>query len=149
MHIRYIPAGQMLVLALLIFLIGVVITAVMAKKTDVSSKVRKIVFWGSVIIGAIVVLTVGMNGFLIFRVPYTWNLYPWKTAAIVESVIVFLSNWGIIAVIFALFAVLILLSERVLEYVIKFAFDKLPKMASKISKWYRNLVKWKEKKCNI
>lgn len=43
MHIRCIPIGQMIVLALLISLVGIVITAVM-KKADVSSKIRRIVF---------------------------------------------------------------------------------------------------------
>lgn len=45
MRIKTIPIGQMLVLALLIFLVGIVITAVM-KKTNMSSKIRRIVFWG-------------------------------------------------------------------------------------------------------
>lgn len=136
MHIRCIPIGQMIVLALLIFLVGIVITAVM-KKADVSSKIRRIVFWGSAIIGVVVALAVRINGFFIFRVPYTWSLYPWKVATIIESVIVFLSGWVIIAVIVALFAGIILLCERVIGY----GFGKLPKMMSKISKWYHNLVK--------
>lgn len=140
MHIRCIPIGQMIVLALLIFLVGIVITADM-KKADVSSKIRRIVFWGSAIIGVVVALAVRINGFFIFRVPYTWSLYPWKVATIIESVIVFLSGWVIIAVIVALFAGIILLCERVIEYVIGYGFDKLPKMMSKISKWYHNLVK--------
>lgn len=140
MHIRCIPIGQMIVLALLIFLVGIVITAVM-KKADVSSKIRRIVFWGSAIIGVVVALAVRINGFFIFRMPYTWSLYPWEVATIIESVIVFLSGWVIIAVIGALFAGIILLCERVIEYVIRYAFDKLPKMTSKISKWYHNLVK--------
>lgn len=140
MHIRCIPIGQMIVLALLISLVGIVITAVM-KKADVSSKIRRIVFWDSAIIGVVVALAVRINGFFIFRVPYTWSLYPWKVATIIESVIVFLSGWVIIAVIVALFAGIILLCERVIEYVIRYGFDKLPKMMSKISKWYHNLVK--------
>lgn len=102
MHIRCIPIGQMIVLALLIFLVGIVITAVM-KKADVSSKIRRIVFWGSAIIGVVVALAVRINGFFIFRMPYTWSLYPWEVATIIESVIVFLSGWVIIAVIGALF----------------------------------------------
>lgn len=140
MRIKTIPIGQMLVLALLIFLVGIVITAVM-KKANMSSKIRRIVFWGSVIVGVVVALAGRINGLFIHQVPYTWSLYPWKVATIIESVIVFLSSWVIIAVIVALFAAPILLCERVIEYVIGYGFDKLPKMASKISKWYHNLVK--------
>lgn len=140
MHINEIPIGQILMLALLIILIGIGATATL-KKAGASSKARKIVFWGSAIVGAIVALAGGINGLFIHRVPYTWSLYPWKVATIIESVIVFLSGWVSIAVIMAPFALLLLLCERVIEYVIGYGFDKLPKMASKISGWYRNLTK--------
>ena len=91
MHINEILIGQILMLALLIMLIGIGITAIM-KKADASSKARKIVFWGSAIVGVVVVLAAGINGFFIFRVPYTWSLYPWKVATIIKSIIVFLSG---------------------------------------------------------
>lgn len=140
MGIKMIPLGQMLVLGLLIFIAGIGATLLL-KRQGASSKARKIVFWGSAIVGAIVALAGEINGFFIFRVPYTWSLYPWKVATIIESVIVFLSGWVSIAVIGVLFALFILFCERVIEYVIGYGFDKLPKMTSKISKWYRSLTK--------
>lgn len=140
MGIKIIPLGQMLALGLLIFIAGIGITAIM-KKADASSKARKIVFWGSAIVGAVVALAVGINGFFIFRVPYTWSLYPWEVATIIKSIIVFLSGWVTIAVIIALFAVFFLFCACAIEYVIVCGFDKLPKMTSKISGWYRNLMK--------
>lgn len=134
MHIKEVPLGQILMMALLIFLVGIVITAVM-KKADVSSKARKRVFWGSIIAGVVVALigVLGINGLFSSRKSYTWNLYPWQIVTILKLAINALSELGCMAVM----AVVCIALTRPITY----AIDKLPTMASKVSKWYNNLVK--------
>lgn len=63
MGIKVIPIWQVLMLALLIMLTGIGITAIM-KKADASSKVRKQMFWSSVTVGMITSLigVLGING---------------------------------------------------------------------------------------
>lgn len=71
MHIKVVPIGQILMLALLIMLIGIGITAVL-KKAGASSKARKRVFWGSIIVGVVVAL-IGVLG--IYEPFGNWRSY--------------------------------------------------------------------------
>lgn len=134
MHVKVIPIGQILVLALLIMLIGIGITAMM-KKADASSKARKRVFWSSIIVGVVVALigVLGINGLFSSRESYTWGLYPWQIVTILKLAIIALAELGCMAVM----AVVCIALTRPITY----AIDKLPTMASKISKWYNNLTK--------
>lgn len=134
MHIKEVPIGQILVLALLIMLIGIGIIAMM-KKANASSKVRKRMFWGSIIAGVAVALigVLGINGLFSSRKSYTWNLYPWQIVTILKLAIIALAELGCMAVM----AVVCIALTRPINY----AIDKLPTMASKVSKWYHNLVK--------
>lgn len=134
MHIKEVPIGQILVLALLIMLIGIGITAMM-KKADASSKARKRVFWSSIIAGVVVALigVLGINGLFSSRKSYTWNLYPWQIVTILKLAIIALTELECMAVM----AVVCIALTRPITY----AIDKLPTMASKISEWYHNLVK--------
>lgn len=134
MRVKVIPIGQILMLALLIMLIGIGITAVL-KKAGASSKARKRMFWGSIIAGVVVALigVLGINGLFSSRKSYTWNLYPWQIVTILKLAIIALAELGCMAV---MGAVCIALTRP-----ITYAIDKLPTMASKVSKWYRNLVK--------
>lgn len=79
MHVKVIPIGQGLMMALLIMIIGIGITAIL-KKTGASSKVRKLMFWSSVIAGLIIVLLLVILRINIneYKIPYTWSLYPWN-----------------------------------------------------------------------
>lgn len=134
MHIKVVPIGQILVLALLIMLIGIGITEIM-KKAGTSSKARKRMFWGSIIAGVVVALigVLGINGLFSHRMPYTWNLYPWQIVTILKLAIIALAELGCMAVM----GVVCIALTRPITY----AIDKLPTMASKVSKWYHNLVK--------
>lgn len=134
MHIKEVPIGQILILALLVMLIGVGTTAMM-KKVDASSKARKRMFWGSIIIGVVVALTgvLGIDGLFSHRMPYTWSLYPWQIVTILKLAIIALAELGCMAVM----AVVCIALTRPITY----AIDKLPTMASKVSKWYHNLTK--------
>ena len=134
MHIKEVPIGQILVLALLIMLIGIGITAMM-KKADASSKARKRVFWSSIIAGVVVALigVLGINGLFSSRKSYTWNLYPWQIVTILKLAIIALAELGCMAVM----TVVCIALTRPITY----AIDKLPTMASKVSKWYHNLTK--------
>ena len=135
MQIKEVPIGQILVLALLIMLIGIGITA-MLKKVDASSKARKKVFWGSIIAGVVVALigVLGINGLFSSRKSYTWSLYPWQTTVIAKLVNFFLEELGYMAVTVVMAVVIWIILARLVIY----AWDKLP---PKISKWYHNLVK--------
>lgn len=134
MRVKVIPIGQILMLALLIMLIGIGITAVL-KKAGASSKARKRMFWGSIIAGVVVALigVLGINGLFSSRKSYTWNLYPWQIVTILKLAIIALAELGCMAVM----GVVCIALTRPITY----AIDKLPTMASKVSKWYRNLVK--------
>lgn len=132
MHIKVVPIGQILMLALLIMLIGIGITAVM-KKVNASSKARKRVFWGSIIAGLIIVLLLVILRINEYKIPYTWSLYPWQIVTILKLAIIALAELECMAVM----AVVCIALTRPITY----AIDKLPTMASKISKWYHNLVK--------
>ena len=134
MHIKVVPIGQILMLALLIMLIGTGITTMM-KKAGASSKARKRMFWSSIIVGVVVALigVLGINVLFSHRMPYTWNLYPWQIVTILKLAIIALAEIGCMAV---MAGVCIALTRP-----ITYAIDKLPTMASKVSKWYHNLVK--------
>lgn len=139
MHIKEVPIGQGWILALLVMLIGVGITA-MIKKMNASSRTRKIVFWSSAIISLIIFLScpfgsIAMSG---WSVPGTWSLYPWEIETITKLVLGLL---GIIGSVVGFLAIAVVGSwavAMVLGCLVIYALDKLP---SKISKWYHNLVK--------
>lgn len=135
MHVKVIPIGQILMLALLIMLIGIGITAVL-KKVGASSKARKRMFWGSIIVGVVVALigVLGINGLFSSRKSYTWGLYPWLITTIIKLVIFFLEEIGCVAVMVVVMLVVWIIFIRLVTY----AWDKLPQ---KVSKWYHNLVK--------
>lgn len=134
MGIKVIPIGQVLMLALLIMLTGIGITAMM-KKANASSKARKRMFWGSVIISFIFLLcpfgSIAMSG---WSVPGTWSLYPWKIETItklvqglleiIESVVGFLA----VAVV-GFGTVTMVIGMLVIELFVR------------IPEWYHNLVK--------
>lgn len=135
MHIKEVPIGQILMLALLIMLIGIGITAMM-KKMGASSKARKRVFWSSIIAGVVVALigVLGINGLFSSRKPYIWSLYPWLITTIIKLVIFFLEEIGCTAVMVAVMVVVWIILSRLVIY----AWDKLPQ---KVSEWYNNLTK--------
>lgn len=137
MHIKEVPIGQILMLALLIMLIGIGITAMM-KKMGASSKARKRVFWSSIMAGVVVALigVLGINGLFSSRKPYTWSLYPWLITTIIKLVIFFLEEIGYTVVMAAVMAVVWIILSRLVIY----AWDKL-KLPSRISEWYNNLTK--------
>lgn len=139
MQIKEIPLGQILVLASLIMLIGIGITAMM-KKMNASSKARKRVFWGLIIAGVVVALigVLGINGLFSSRKPYTWSLYPWQTTVIAKLVIFFLEEIGYTAVMAAVMVVVTVVVWIIPGRLVIYALDKLP---PKVSKWYNNLVK--------
>lgn len=133
MRVKVVPIGQILMLALLIMLIGIGITAMM-KKAGASSKARKRVFWSSAIISLIFLLcpfgSIAMSGWL---VPGTWSLYPWEIGTIAKLVQGLLEIIGSVVGFLAV-AVVGSLASCLVIYVL----DKLP---PKVSKWYHNLVK--------
>ena len=133
MGIKVIPIGQVLMLALLIMLTGIGITAIM-KKAGASSKVRKRMFWGSVTVGMITSLigVLGINGLFSSRRSYSWSLYPWRIVTIFKLAIIALVELGFMAVMVAVWIIL----NRLVIY----AWDKL-KLPSRISEWYNNLTK--------
>lgn len=135
MHIKEVPIGQILMLALLIMLIGIGITAMM-KKMGASSKARKRVFWSSIIAGVVVALigVLGINGLFSSRKPYIWSLYSWLITTIIKLVIFFLEEIGCTAVMVAVMVVVWIILSRLVIY----AWDKLPQ---KVSEWYNNLTK--------
>lgn len=142
MQVKIIPIGQILMLALLIFLIGIGITAIM-KKADASSKARKTVFWSSITIGAVVALigVLGINGLFNHRMPYTWILYPLQIAIVTKLAIFFGEEIGIMAVIAVVFVILARLTPLVIEKLSKIVFKIVFKIVSKISRWYNKLTK--------
>lgn len=133
MGIKVIPIGQVLMLALLIMLTGIGITAIM-KKAGASSKVRKRMFWGSVTVGMITSLigVLGINGLFSSRRSYSWSLYPWRIVTIFKLAIIALVELGFMAVMVVVWIIL----NRLVIY----AWDKL-KLPSRISEWYNNLTK--------
>ena len=137
MHVKVIPIGQILVLALLIMLIGIGITAVL-KKAGASSKIRKRMFWGSLIAGVVVALigVLGINGLFNSRKPYTWNLYPSQIAIVTKLAIFFGEEIVIMAVITVVLVILAHLMVRASEKLFTIVF----KIVSKISRWYNNLT---------
>lgn len=129
MHIKEVPIGQILMLALLIMLIGIGITAMM-KKANASSKARKRMFWGSVIISFIFLLcpfgSIAMSG---WSVPGTWSLYPWEIGTIAKLVLGLLEIIGSIVGFLAVAVVGSLAVAMVLDcliILIIYALDKLP-----------------------
>ena len=100
MQVKIIPIGQVLILALLIMLIGIGITAIM-KKADASSKVRKQMFWSSVTVGMITSLigVLGINGLFSSRRSYSWSLYPWRIVTIFKLAIIALVELGFMPVV--------------------------------------------------
>lgn len=126
MHIKVVPLGQGWILALLVMLIGVGITATM-KKMNASSRTRKIVFWSSAIISFIFLLcpfgSVAMSG---WSVPGTWSLYPWEIETITKLVLGLLEMIGSVV---GFFAATMVLGMLVIELFVR------------IPEWYHNLVK--------
>lgn len=135
MHIKEVPIGQILMLALLMMLIGIGTTAMM-KKANASSKARKRMFWGSIIAGVVVALigVLGINGLFSSRKSYTWGLYPWQMVKIFKLAIIALAELGYTAMIVAVMVVVWIILSRLVIY----AWDKL---LPKVSKWYNNLTK--------
>ena len=133
MHVKVIPIGQILVLALLIMLIGIGITAMM-KKMGASSKARKRMFWGSAIISLIFLLcpfgSIAMSGWF---VPGTWNLYPWKIgtiAKLVQGLLEIIRSVGFLALtVVGSLTVTMVLGMLVIELFVR------------IPEWYHSLVK--------
>lgn len=132
MRVKVIPIGQILMLALLIMLIGIGITAVL-KKAGASSKARKRMFWGSIIAGLIIVLLLVILRINEYKIPYTWSLYPWNIETIMvilDLVLAFLLALGVMTVFVVIFEVFMWLISHTLD-----------NLLAKISEWYNNLVK--------
>lgn len=131
MHIKEVPIGQILMLALLIMLIGIGITAMM-KKAGASSKARKIVFWSSAIISLIFLLcpfgSIAMSG---WSVPGTWSLYPWEIGTIEKLVLGLLEIIGSVVGFLAVAIVLGCLVSGLVICLVIYALDKLPPKVSK------------------
>lgn len=129
MHIKVIPIGQLLTIVLLIFLIGIGITAVL-KRAGTSSKARKEVlrnFNGAGLIIAVLVAILGIAG-LFNHISFDWSLYPWKFETLIITIklaILALLKLGIAAVILVVFIAFL--------WLVAYVTDGLSMIMSKIT----------------
>lgn len=134
MQVKVIPIGQILMLALLIFLTGIGITVIL-KKMDANSKLRRIILHWSTGIALVIVLLGVLGIYVLFdhKMPYTWSLYPQQiettltaiqclSTRMVAMLGLFLLSFGIVAPILWIFTKLL---------------DKINKFCD----WYNNLIK--------
>lgn len=134
MDIKIIPIGQILMLALLIFLIGIGITVIL-KKMDASSKVRRIVLHWSTGIALVIVLLGVLGVYVLFghKMPYTWSLYPRQIKTTLTAIqclsIRMVAMLGLFLLSFGIVAPILWIFNKLLDKINKFNdwYDKLTK----------------------
>lgn len=73
-QVKVVPIGQIIMLAILVFVIGIGITIFLKKKRNTQDVRKTIVFYSfafSLLIIILGLISIGIN-------PVTWSLYPWK-----------------------------------------------------------------------